>query len=244
MRAAAKEYAGTPVESGESVIPASVSIRWEVGTTLPPMDAFVEMTGTGTASAAPDVVALDLGVRCPGDTVATALGEADDKMAAIVAAARDAGVAGRDLQTTGASVYPQYDNQGVKVVGYIAGQSLRLRVRDRDQVGPLITAFSTAAGNSLTIDNIAVQLSEPGTLLSTARDNAFADAKAKAHQYAVLAGRELGKVVFLIDSPSGGPVVPMASMRMDQAMAVAGGMPVEAGENSVTASVVVRWAWA
>jgi uncharacterized protein YggE len=33
-------------------------------------------------------------------------------------------------------------------------------------------------------------------------------------------------------------------MRMDQAMAVAGGMPVEAGENSVTASVVVRWAWA
>lgn len=244
LRAAAKEYAGTPVESGESVIPASVSIRWEVGTTLPPMDAFVEMTGTGTASAAPDVVALDLGVRCPGDTVATALGEADDKMAAIVAAARDAGVAGRDLQTTGASVYPQYDNQGVKVVGYIAGQSLRLRVRDRDQVGPLITAFSTAAGNSLTIDNIAVQLSEPGTLLSTARDNAFADAKAKAHQYAVLAGRELGKVVFLIDSPSGAPVVPMASMRMDQAMAVSGGMPVEAGENSVTASVVVRWAWA
>ena len=244
LRAAAKEYAGTPVESGECVIPTSVSIRWDVGTTLPPMDAFVEMTGTGTASAAPDVVALDLGVRCPGDTVATALGEADDKMAAIVAAARDAGVAGRDLQTTGASVYPQYDNQGVKVVGYIAGQSLRLRVRDRDQVGPLITAFSTAAGNSLTIDNIAVQLSEPGTLLSTARDNAFADAKAKAHQYAVLAGRELGKVVFLIDSPSGGPVVPMASMRMDQAMAVAGGMPVEAGENSVTASVVVRWAWA
>ena len=244
LRAAAKEYAGTPVESGESVIPASVSIRWEVGTTLPPMDAFVEMTGTGTASAAPDVVALDLGVRCPGDTVATALGEADDKMAAIVAAATAAGVASRDLQTTGASVYPQYDNQGVKVVGYIAGQSLRLRVRDRDQVGPLITAFSTAAGNSLTIDNIAVQLSEPGTLLSTARDNAFADAKAKAHQYAVLAGRELGKVVFLIDSPSGGPVVPMASMRMDQAMAVSGGMPVEAGENSVTASVVVRWAWA
>ena len=71
------------------------------------METFVEMTGTGTASAAPDVVALDLGVRCPGASVAAALGEADVKMAGIIAGAQAAGVVGRDVQTTGASVYPQ-----------------------------------------------------------------------------------------------------------------------------------------
>ncbi len=207
------------------------------------MDTFVEMTGTGSASAAPDVVALDVGVRCQGTSVATALGEADAKMAAIVLVAKADGVADRDVQTTGASVYPQYDRDGTNVVGYVAAQSLRLRVRDRGQVGTLIAGFSERAGNSLTIDNISLQLSDPSALLGEARDAAFADAEAKARQYARLARRELDRVVFVVDSP-GGPVLPMPAMRMaykDAAMGAS--MPVEAGESSVTASVVARWSW-
>ncbi|MBK6886053.1 MAG: SIMPL domain-containing protein [Tetrasphaera sp.] len=206
------------------------------------MDSFVEMTGTGTASDAPDVVALDLGVRCPGQSVAAALNDAATKLAALVDAAKTGGLADRDVQTTGASVYPQYDRDGTNVVGYVASQSLRLRVRDRARVGDLISAFSERAGNSLTIDNISLQLSDPSALLTQAREAAFADAEAKARQFALLAGRELDRVIFVADTP-GGPSMALAGARMEMKDMAMRSMPVEAGESSVSVSVIVRWAW-
>jgi len=209
------------------------------------MDAFVEMTGTGTASAPPDVVVLDLSVRAPGSSVAAALGSADQGMAAVIGLAKERGVRPSDLQTTSASVYPQYDREGVNVNGYVAQQSLRLRVRERDQVGLLISAFSDAIGNTLTIDNISLQIADPTPLLTEARRGAFADAEGKARQFASLAGRSLGQVVWLVDAvSSGGGPVPMAVMAADTAKRMyAGSTPVEIGENSVSVIITVRWAW-
>ncbi|MFZ1485887.1 SIMPL domain-containing protein [Nostocoides sp.] len=210
------------------------------------MDAFVEMTGVGSASAAPDVVSLDLSVRSPGGSVAEALGAADHGMAAIIDIARQHSLAGRDLQTTSASVYPQYDQQGVSVIGYLAQQSLRLRVRDRSLVGTLINAFSTAIGNTLTVDNIGLQIDDPAPLLTLARQGAFEDAARKAHQFADLAGRQLGPVLFVVDSPASafpGPVARGAMMKFSSEDTAAG-MAVEVGENAVSAHVTVRWAWA
>ena len=209
------------------------------------MDAFVEMAGVGTALAPPDVVALDLSVRCPGGSVADALQSADTGMHAILGLARDGGLKPAEMQTTGASVYPQYDRDGSSISGYVAQQSLRLRIRDRDQVGRLITAFSAAVGNALTIDNIALQIEETAPLVTEARRAAFADAETKARQFAALAGRALGQVLYVVDTPSGGGPVPVGGLaRSKMAMdSYAGSMPVEMGENSVSAQVVVRWAW-
>lgn len=207
------------------------------------MDAFVEMMGTGSAAAPPDIVSLDLGVRQPGGSVADALGGADSAMSAIIKIATDRGLVGRDMQTTSASVYPQYDREGVSVSGYIAQQSLRLRIRDRDQVGPLINACSSAIGNALSVDNIALQIDDPSPLLTEARRLAFQDAQTKARQFAELAGRSLGQVLVVVDTPQGGGPAPMALMAKREAMSVGGGMPVELGENSVAAQVLVRWAW-
>ncbi len=208
------------------------------------MEPFVEMTGTGTASAAPDVVTLDVAVRSPGVSVAAALNEADAMMSAIIAAAKGQGLESRDLQTTGANVYPQYDREGVNVSSYLAQQSLRLRVRNREHVGPLITAFSEIAGNTLGIDNISLHLNDPLPLLERARREAFEDAQSKARQFAALAGRELGPVQFVVDSPSGpSNPYPVAAGRAMMKDAAFSGPTVEVGENSVSASVLVRWTW-
>lgn len=207
------------------------------------MDAFVEMTGTGTASGPPDVVVLDLSVRATGSAVAKALGSADEAMTGIVEHARGQGIAATDLQTTGASVYPQHDRDGVRTLGYVATQSLRVRLRDREGVGPLISACSRIAGNALTIENIGLQIGDTAELTNQARAAAFADARTKAQQFADLAGRALGQVIFVADAPIGpGPVryARMAAMAADSA----GGMPVEMGEHSVSATVTVRWGWA
>ena len=199
----------------------------------------VEVTGSGTASAAPDVVRVRAGVRCDGVDVSSALADADSRARGLAQAARDHGVADADLRTTGTGVHPRHDGEGVTVVGYTAYQSLSVTVRDPALVGSLVEAFAGAAGNALTIDHIGLELADSAPLLAQAREAAFADARAKAEQYAALAGRELGKVERLSDVERGGAQPRFAMM----AAGKAADLSVELGENSVTATVAVRWEW-
>jgi uncharacterized protein YggE len=186
----------------------------------------------------PDVVRVQAGVRCDADDVSGALADAGQRAAALAQAARDHGVADRDLRTTSTGVQPRYDKDGTAVAGYTAYQSLSATIRDRDRVGALIEAFAGAAGNALTIDSIGLDVADPEPLLATAREAAFADARTKAEQYAALAGRELGKVVELWDVEAGGPQPRFARMAFASGAA---DMSVEAGEHTVTATVAVRW---
>jgi uncharacterized protein YggE len=199
----------------------------------------LEVTGSGSASAPPDVARIRAGVRCDADDVSGALDDVAARSAALSAAARDHGVGAADLRTTGTGVHPRHDREGATVVGYTAYQSLSVTVRDPALVGSLVAAFAGAAGNALTIEHIGLELSDPQPLLARAREAAFADARRKAEQYAALAGRELGKVVQLSDVVAGG-----AQPRFElMAAGKAADLGVELGENSVTATVAVRWEW-
>jgi uncharacterized protein len=123
------------------------------------------------------------------------------------------------------------------VVGYTAYHSLVVTVRETSRVNSLVDAFAGAAGDALTIDHIGLDIGEPEPVLARAREAAFADAKHKAEQYAALAGRRLGKVRRLRDVVNGG-----AQPRFER-MAASKASGVELGENTVTASVAVRWEW-
>jgi uncharacterized protein YggE len=199
----------------------------------------LEVTGSGAASAAPDIVRIRAGVRCDADDVSSALDDVAARAAAVSSAARDHGVADADLRTTGTGVHPRHDREGTTVVGYTAYQSLSVTVRDPGLVGSLVAALAGAAGNALTIEHIGLELSDPQPLLARAREAAFADARRKAEQYAALAGRELGKVERLSDVVGGG-----AQPRFElMAAGKSADLGVELGENSVTATVAVRWEW-
>jgi uncharacterized protein YggE len=201
----------------------------------------VEVTGVGHASAVPDVVRLDVAVRCDAADVGGALADAGLRAGAVAEAARDPVAEARDVQTTGAGVRPRHDREGVDVVGYSAHQGLRLAVRDPGRLGALVEAFTGAAGNALSVERIALEVSDPEPLRVQARRAAFEDARAKAEQYADLAGRTLGKVTALTDVVQGGaqPRYELMAARAGSA----GALPAELGENTVTAIVVVRWDW-
>ena len=200
------------------------------------MTEHIDVTGTGRASAVPDVVRVSAGVRCEGLDVSAAISDAAGRAAALAQAARDHGVDARDLRTTSSGVQPRYDRDGASVVGYTAHQGLAVTVRDPGLVGALVDAFAGAAGNALTIDSVGADLADPAPLLAAAREAAFADARAKAEQYADLAGRGLGKVVRVSDVVEGG-----AQPRFARMAAGAGTSSLELGENTVTATVAVRW---
>ena len=107
----------------------------------------VEVTGVGSAGGVPDVVRLDVGVRCEAADVSSALADAAGRATALGDAARDHGVEPRDVQTTGAGVRPRHDREGLEVIGYAAHQTLRVTVRDPSRVGALVDAFAGAAGS-------------------------------------------------------------------------------------------------
>ncbi|MFC8502028.1 SIMPL domain-containing protein [Pedococcus sp. NPDC057267] len=148
------------------------------------MTEHMDVTGTGRASAVPDVVRVSAGVRCEASDVSAALSDAAGRAAALAQAARDHGVDERDLRTTSSGVQPRYDRDGTSVVGYSAQQGLAVTVRDPALVGALVDAFAGAAGSALTIDSVGTDLADPAPLLAAAREAAFADALAKAEQYA------------------------------------------------------------
>lgn len=202
------------------------------------MSDHVDVTGTGSAGAPPDVVVLDVRVHVDGPDVASALSGLADRLAAAVAAADEHGVRDADRRTTGMGVSPRWDREGQGVVGYTAHQSLRLRVLDRDRAGDVISALADAAGDALAVDGVSLEVADPAPLLVSARDAAFADAQERARQWARLAGRPLGPVLRVREAPVGGPV-PMPKARFAAADA---GVPLEGGESVVGVEVQVRFA--
>ena len=205
------------------------------------MGKHLEVCGYGTASAPSDVVVIDLRVQCDAPDVSGALTDASARMTRVQEAVRGHGVAAADLRTTGSGVHQRWADGRPEVVGYTAFQSLQVRVRDVAAVGALVRSVASVAGNALGVDGITLAIGDPEPVARAARDAAFADARAKAEQYAALAGRSLGPVLLLSDLPIpvAGPMPRM--MRMSSAAA---DMSVEAGEQEVSAQVSVRWAWA
>lgn len=200
----------------------------------------IEVTGSGQASGTPDLVVLDLRIQAERDTVADSLRAVSEGVRAIVErTARYRADSVPPPRTQGLNLHTRHDREGRGVIGYTASQQLRLSLPGTDLAGEVITTLSDAAGDSLGIDGLSLSVSDPAELQRSAREAAFADARERAEQFADLAGRELGTVREVRDVPghAGGP-----APRLARAAAFdASSMPIEAGEQSVTATVTVSW---
>ena len=198
----------------------------------------VTVTGTGRANVAPDVVRLDLRVGHDAPDVAAALSGAAAGITAVGTVVREHGVADADIRTLDAGVNQRWDNTGV-AVGFTAQQRLAVTVRELDAVGRILESAAAAVGNALLVDQVRLDVSDRSDGLRQARDAAFADARAKAEQYAALADSPLGAVLGVAEAGSApvGGGFKLAAMARD----MAGGMPVEGGDLELATSVTVTW---
>jgi uncharacterized protein len=155
------------------------------------------MTGTGEAAGVTDQLVFSLSVHTSASDVSTALGSANSAMRRVLDALSDQGVARKDVQTTGLSINPMYDYSGSGppvITGYGASQSISVLVRSLPDAGSVIATAVDAGGNAVRLDGLRLQIGDKNALLHKARDDAFAEAKAKAEQYAAASGRQLGDV--------------------------------------------------
>ena len=203
--------------------------------------AGVVVTGAGTAAAPPDIVRISLAAEANADTVTEALNQATTGLARMRSVLADAGIPGADLRTTDTSVHIDHGPRGEGPQRFVARLGLTAAVRDVATAGTIVQNALAEAGDTGRLSGLSFALADPSALLATAREAAFADARAKAEQFAALAGRELGAVVNIDDTAAGG-AIPLP--RRIAAAPLAAEFDVEGGQQEVSAHVVVRWSWA
>ena len=204
-----------------------------------PTPRTLTMTGQGEVRAAPDSVTLSAGVMVQGPTAAAALAANTTRMQGVFAALKKLGVADKDMQTSDFSVSPMMsdgnNNQAPRITGYQVNNQVRVRLDDVSKLGAALDALVTAGANQMNGVDFAIK--DPAPLLTQARGDAVAAAKAKAETYAKAAGVSLGAVLSISENEISSPRPMYAPMAMMAAKSV----PVAAGEESVTAQVSIVW---
>lgn len=202
----------------------------------------IVVTGAGEATKAPDIAFLTLGVEADGATASEALRKNSARMDAAIKTLRDAGVDKDDIQTSNLSVGARYDysreGQAPRLIGYQATNTVTVKLRNLKKAGEVIDKAVASGSNRL--DSISFGFADPKPLLNEARKAAVADARERASLYAEAAGVSLGDVLQISDSLTHAPgPVPVAA-RADFAKAEA--VPIEAGEQTIGASVTIIYA--
>jgi uncharacterized protein YggE len=180
---------------------------------------------------------VSLGVTTTAKTAREAMSENASQLTAVLTTLKTAGVAARDLQTSGLSLQPNWTNSSLSsganaIAGYTAANQLAVRVRDLASLGTTLDAAIGDGAN--TLNNVQFGITTPAPLLDQARQAAVIDARHRAEIFATAAGVTLGPVLTISESSGYSPQPQFARAAMSSP-------PVEAGELSLSASVTITW---
>ena len=161
------------------------------------------VTGSGSATGAPDLALVRLGVQTSDEDVLAAFTRSNDITADIIEALLELGVERKDIQTSGLSLYqdrpydPFSDMEDGTII-FWAQNSLSVTLRDISLVGEALGASVAAGANS--IDGLSYGITDPTALEASARELAVADARNRAEHLAALTGTQLGRVLNIDES--------------------------------------------
>jgi uncharacterized protein len=209
----------------------------------------MQITGHGEVTATPDTAYVTSGVMSQGATAKEALDLNNADMTKLIETLKAAGIDGKDIQTTGFSVSPNYvysdarDQNGYqlppKIVGYTVSNGVTVQVRDLTKLGAVLDQAVTVGANQ--VNGITFAVEDPSELYDEARKLAFADALSKGELYAGAAGVELGAIALISEQINYAPPQPYmykaeAAMSADRAF-----VPVEVGSLTFAIDVNVNW---
>lgn len=205
-------------------------------------DQAVTVAGTGKVTVVPDLLVVDLAVKVTRPTNAEALAAGNAVQKRVVAALGKAGVATKDIRTTGFSINPHYvyDRNGERTDGYDAEHTIRVYARDLDSAGRVLGDAVTAGGDAVQVRNTRLTLSDKDEAMDEAREKAVKDARSRARAYAAAGGRELGKVVRIREREASSGYTPVPAADSAALLKEAGGtVPIEPGEQKLRVDVEV-----
>lgn len=186
----------------------------------------VTVTGVGAASVEPDRAIVRMSIVAREKTLNAAQQRSADVSAAVLALLDGLDIDRERVDTTGASVSPDYrwDREREEQVlrGYIAQRQLIVDVRDLEKLGVVVEGAVKAGVNQVTPPRL-----DSGDRREAYRDAlemAATDARANAERLANSLGARLGDVIQISDGSY--TPAPMPQLRMAPAMA----MEADAGQ--------------
>jgi uncharacterized protein YggE len=154
-------------------------------------------------------------------------------MRRVVDDAKRAGVDARDVQTSILNLIPVREKD--EALRFRAVNTMRIRVRDLSRLGTIVRDLIGSGANEMR--GIRFSIANPAPHLDRARRQAVEDARRRAEVLAGAAGRRLGDIVEIAESPDDGPEpVPASRMMMQSAE-----IPTEPGMLQLRASVRIKW---
>jgi hypothetical protein len=196
---------------------------------------FLRFRGDGSVSVRPDRADISVGVDGTGGTSRAALQSASTRIARVTSRLRELGVAADDLQTSDVSTYRDWDTKR-----WHADVSLTVHVRDVKQAGRLLSAANAAGADS--VSGPSFSISNSRAAYAQALRTALGDARAKADAAAAQLGVHVTGVISVDESADSTPPI---AMGIAEGVAVPKpAVPIEAGTQDVTASIVVVFSYA
>ena len=240
---------GTTRSGGTAASASQLTRTSNASSTQPPatlaIGPGITVGGRATVGGTPDTLRLDLSVAATASSVSEALASANRSAAIVQKSLLDSRVLKKDLQTSGLSIQPEYDytKQGLpRLKGYQVSESITAKFRDLGRAGDIIGKVVSAGGNAIRVNGISLDLEDTSALVSSARDKAFANAKAKAKQCARAAGRSLGDVISIAEDVTAPSPIPMAYPTAALASRDVASVPIQPGSQDVSVSVTVVFA--
>ena len=209
--------------------------------TNPPV---ISVTAEGKVATPPDIASMSFGVttgRQP--TAKAATDNIQRNMEKILAAVKALGIEDKDITTESFYLSPEYDytTSGQIPRGFQATQTLRVKVRDLDTVGDVLTAAMGAGANQA--GGITFSVDKPDEMKAQAREIAIGKAKAKAEVLAKNLGMSLGRMTAFSED---GMYAPPMMTRANYDMAGEGAMnqkslEIPSGEQEIVSNVTITY---
>lgn len=204
----------------------------------------ISVSGTGSVEVAPDKATLTLSIVARAQTVAAAQSEAAEVTAKVLALTDDMDIPRSLVDTTAASVRPDYrwnrEREEQELRGYIAERQMRIELRDLDKLGDVVEAAVEAGVNQVSPPQL--ESSKQRDAYRDALDAAATDARANASRLADALDIKLGRAIRIDAGSTGRPPMPIFGARqVDMAMAQAVEAPetYNAADMKVTATINV-----
>ena len=198
----------------------------------------LSVSSRAEARKAPDIATFSAGVVTQAADGNAALRQNAEQMNRVLAAIKAAGVADKDVQTSGISLNPQYryeENPPPRITGYQASNTVNVKLREVAKMGKVLDALVASGANQ--VNGPSFGIDDPEPLYDRARLDALKAARARAETYAGALGVRVRRIVSISEGGAAMPS-PMPRMAMMKAEAY-DSTPVAAGESSVSVNLDV-----
>ncbi|MDI1252081.1 SIMPL domain-containing protein [Thermomonas sp.] len=173
---------------------------------MPADGTLLSVSASADAKRVPDVANISTGVVTQALDANAAMRANAVQMDKVMAAIRAAGIAERDIQTSGINLNPQYkyvENAPPTITGYQASNTVNVKVRDLSKLGKVLDTLVAQGANQ--VNGPSFEVDKPDEAYDEARVGALKKAQARAQTYADALGLKVKRIVSISEGGASFP---------------------------------------